>query len=253
MTKAIDSIGIRVAIEPGIVKFRWGIRVLKFLQPRTTYKQKVTYMPNVTPSSYRIYTGFTKGTDNDVNNLSLDVIGGLTDNPSFLQPPVDPAALTALQVAFNSAMTDARKGGRDRTRAKNVAKQALIDDLIKDAFYCQGEARYDLDALLSTGFDVVSKNRTAAPLNQPGIITILNDMSGQLTVRGGSVLNGRVYKVQTSKDNGVTWTDAGTFNGARSMVVTPTTPGTLYQVRFCALGGSTGQSPWSNPVACMAT
>lgn len=210
-------------------------------------------MPNVIPSSYRIYTAFTRGTDNDVNNLSLDVISGLTGNPAFIAPPVNPAALTTLQVAFNSAMTDARKGGGDRTRVKNTAKQALIDGLIKDAFYCQGEARYDLDALLSTGFDVVSKNRTSSPLDQPSIIAILNDVTGQLTVRGQGVVNGRVYKVQISKDNGVTWTDAGTFNGARRMVVTPTTPGTLYQARFCALGGSTGQSPWSNPVAGMAT
>jgi hypothetical protein len=110
-----------------------------------------------------------------------------------------------------------------------------------------------VDALLSTGYEVVSKNRTATPLNQPSIIAILNDVSRQLTVRGQGVVNGRAYKVQISKDNGVTWMDAGNFNGARRMLLPNLTPGTLYQARFCALGGSTGQSPWSNSVACMAT
>jgi hypothetical protein len=37
------------------------------------------------------------------------------------------------------------------------------------------------------------------------------------------------------------------------MVLTPTTPGTVYLVQFRALGGSTGQSAWSNPVSIMAT
>jgi hypothetical protein len=31
------------------------------------------------------------------------------------------------------------------------------------------------------------------------------------------------------------------------------TPGTTYTVQFCALGGSTGQSDWSDPVTRMAT
>jgi hypothetical protein len=30
-------------------------------------------------------------------------------------------------------------------------------------------------------------------------------------------------------------------------------PGTVYLVEFCALGGSTKQGPWSNPVSIMST
>jgi hypothetical protein len=37
------------------------------------------------------------------------------------------------------------------------------------------------------------------------------------------------------------------------MLLQPTLPGTTYMIEFCALGGSTGQSPWSNPVSIMAT
>jgi hypothetical protein len=29
-------------------------------------------------------------------------------------------------------------------------------------------------------------------------------------------------------------------------------PGTVYMMEFCAMGGSTGQSPWSNPVSIMS-
>ena len=37
------------------------------------------------------------------------------------------------------------------------------------------------------------------------------------------------------------------------MELSPTIPGTVYMVEFCALGGSTGQSPWNTPDSIMAT
>lgn len=203
--------------------------------------------------NFHINMGFSKGTDNDVYNLSLDVEDALNNNPVFPDLPVSLAILGPQQVAFAATMVDARKGGADRTRVKNTAKQVLVDSLVKNALYCQGEARHDLNALLSSGYDVVSTNRAPAPLDQPSIISILNSVSGQLTVRGQGVLNGRMYQVRTSTDGGKTWTSWDPFNGARLMVLSPTTPGTTYIVEFCALGGSTGQSAWSNPVSIMAT
>jgi len=75
-----------------------------------------------------------------------------------------------------------------------------------------------------------------------------------LTVRGGSVLNGRMYLLRYSLDNGATWTIADTkYTSARRMVLTPTVPGKIHMIEICALGGSTGQSAWSTPVGIMAT
>jgi len=203
--------------------------------------------------NYRINTKFVKGTDNGVNNLALDVGDALLDNPAFPKLPVSLVDVSAQQVAFSASMVEARKGGADRTRLKQAARQVLTDSLVKISLYCQSEAMHDLDTLLSSGFDVVSTNRTSAPLDQPAIISIQNNVSGQLTVRGQSVLNGRMYQVRGSTDGGKTWTLWPQFNGARLMVLSPTTPGTTYIVEFCALGGSTGQSAWSNPISIMAT
>jgi len=210
-------------------------------------------MPNTPIRNFRIYTGFTKGTDDEVNNLCLDVSDALTGIPAFPAPPVSLVNLGNDQVTFSASMVDAREGGADRTRAKNTAKQVVIDALVKIALYCQGEARHDLNTLLTSGYDVVSTNRTSGPLDTPGIISINNSVSGQLTVRGQAVLNGRLYHVQMSKDGGTTWIDMGNFNGAQRMLLKPVTPGITYTVHFSALGGSTGESAWSNPVSCMAT
>jgi hypothetical protein len=206
-----------------------------------------------TVNNYRIDTGFKRGPDDDANNLTLDVSDGLLNNPAYTKLPVSLTDLATFQTVFAASMIEARKGGADRIRAKNAAKLALTDALMKLAHYCMGETPHNLDALLSSGFDVVSTNRTSGPLDTPAINDILNSISGQLMVRGQSVLNGRLYKVRASTDGGKTWVDMGTFTGARHMLLQPTTPGTVYMIEVCALGGSTGQSQWSNPVSIMAT
>jgi hypothetical protein len=210
-------------------------------------------MANTPDKNFRIQTGIGKNSDNDVNSLTLDVEDGLANNPAFPNLPVKLTDLETQRLAYAGTMTDARKGGTDRTRLKKAAKLALVDMLVKLALYCMGEAHHDLDALLSTGFEVVSTNRSSGPLDKPGMLDVLNDVSGQLTVRGQGVLNGRMYKPRTSIDGGKTWTEWAPFNGARRMVLQPTLPGATYMTEICALGGSTGQSPWSNPVSIMAT
>jgi hypothetical protein len=197
--------------------------------------------------------GFTKSPDNEVCNVALDVSGALMGHPIFTTPPYSPAQLAALENTFAGNMTTARKLGKDRTLAKNTARQALVDALVQDALYCQGLARHDLNTLLTSGYEVVSTNRTPGPLDTPQINSIDNSVSGQLTVRGSSVLNGRMYLLQYSLDNGATWTDGGSYTSARRMTLTPTTPGKPYLIQIAALGGSTGQSAWSNPVSIMAT
>ena len=209
---------------------------------------------NTPVRNFRIYTGFTKAPDNDVSNLTLDVAGALNGHPVFTTPPFTSPQLTTLQATFSTDMTAARKLGTDRTLAKNISRQSLVDALMQDALYCQGLARHDLNTLLTSGYEVVSNNRTPGPLDTPQIVSIDNSVSGQLTVRGGAVLNGRMYQLQFSLDNGVTWTNAGAnYTSASRMLLTPTTPGKTYLIQINALGGSTGQSAWSNAVGIMAT
>jgi len=54
-------------------------------------------MPNTPVRNFRIYTGFTKGPDNDVCNLTLDVSDALNGHPVFTTPPVTPAQLTTFR------------------------------------------------------------------------------------------------------------------------------------------------------------
>jgi len=92
---------------------------------------------------------------------------------------------------------------------------------VQDALYCQGLARHDLNTLLTSGYEVVSNNHTPGPLDTPQINSIDNSVSGQLTVRGTSVLNGRMYQLQYSLDNGATWTNGAVSTGARAWCSRP--------------------------------
>ena len=203
--------------------------------------------------SSRINTGvFTRGSDGVVSNTALDVSSALTDNAPFALVTVSPVQLLALNATFNAAQIEARKGGTDRTLAKSIARQALIDALMQDALFCLGIARLNLDLLLTTGYPIVSTNRAPQPLDTPTILNIDNSVKGQLMVRGTTVVNGRMYQLQMSVDNGVTWINMGNYNGAQRMLLTPTVAGQVYLVQMAALGGSTGRSQWSNPFPMMS-
>ena len=66
-----------------------------------------------------------------------------------------------------------------------------------------------------------------------------------------AVPHARMYEVQSKTDAG-RYVSAGLFSSTRQMIVTGLTPGTNYTFQVRALGGSTGQSEWSNPVSHMS-
>lgn len=225
-------------------------------------------MLNSTLKNYRVYLGFAQASDAEVDEFTSGVIDGLTDNAAFPNPPVPlkPVAagqaaaaqtatdLTSLQLAFENAISAALQGGTQLTAAKNAAREALLDALHKTAMYVQSIARHDLAMLLSSGFEAASKNRSRTPLTKPAIQAVVNEISGQLLMRGESLLNSHSYQAQMMVvGNGNTWTDAGDFTGARRMVIQPVTPGTTYSLRYRGVGGSTGHSEWSDPISHMAT
>ena len=138
-----------------------------------------------------------------------------------------------------------------------LAEDALIGMLRQLALYVQtvvqgiADPAQSMAALLSSGFEAVSNNRSQSPLDAPKIIDIQNVGAGRLKLVIGAVSNARMYEAQR-KDGTGDWVSAGLFANSRGIVVTGLTPGTNYTFRVRAMGGSTGQSDWSNPVSHMS-
>ena len=77
-------------------------------------------------------------------------------------------------------------------------------------------------------------------------------MTTKLKIRASSVPNAHGFEVQYRIGTGP-WQAGGSYPNPRAMVLSDLTPGTAYELRVRAIGGSTGYSDWSDVVIHMAT
>lgn len=200
----------------------------------------------------RVALSFATLTDDQLNSFAILVVACLKTNALFPNLPVTIAALTALQEAFQNAMTAAAQGGPLDTAAKNEARDALVVALRQTAGYVQTLAlTLTLSQVLSSGFDVVMPKNTPAPLTQP-VFKLDNSMPTQLAVSLSAVPNAKSYQVQFGSGAN-TWQESGIYPNTKGIVLTNLTPGTVYNVRIRAIGGSTQYSEWSTTMSLMAT
>ena len=206
----------------------------------------------------RVLIGFTHASDHVLEETAGQVLAGLygTATATFPTPPVSETALQAALTTFTNAVAAAAQGGSAARAAREVAGDTLIGLLRQDALYVLtvvqkiADPAASMAALLASGFDAVSTSRTQQPLATPSIGDIKNVGTGRLQITLQAVPHARRYEVQ-SKSGTADWASAGLFNSTRQMVVTGLTPGTNYTFQVRALGGSTGQSEWRNPVSHM--
>ena len=122
--------------------------------------------------------------------------------------------------------------------------------------YVQENHGNDLAKLLASGFEAASTTKTSGPLEAPTIKDIINSGTGKLTLRVIAVDNARMYEVRYALiGSGGTpgpYQVGGTFSSTRNILIADLTPGSTYQFQVRALGGSTGQSDWSDPVSHMS-
>lgn len=178
----------------------------------------------------------------------------MTGNAVYPTPPAD-ATLAMLETAntdFGEKITKAAMGGPPDTAAKDLARQVVLSFLRKLAGYVQITAA-NMEQLLSSGFEARSDNRARAPLETPTGLSVKNGSAGQLVARlGQPVKNSNLYEGRVSIDGGTTWL-ASVFTGdSRHLIFSGLTGGKTYTMQVRAMGGSTGQSDWSDPVSHMA-
>jgi hypothetical protein len=200
----------------------------------------------------RVALSFATYSNSDVNSFAILVIVCLKNNLLFPNLPVSIAALTALQTAFQNAITAAAQGGSVAIAARIEARDPLVSALRQLAAYVQSLAPTLTESqVLSSGFDVVNPNTTPSPLSQP-VFTLDNSASTKLAVYLQAVPNAKAYQVQIASGGGA-WQEAGIYPNTKGIVLTNLTPGTIYDVRIRAVGGSTQYSEWSATVSLMAT
>ena len=202
--------------------------------------------------SIRVALSFATFADNDLNSLAILLIACLKNNALYPNLPVTLAAFTALQTAFQAALTASAQGGKTSTAAKNEARDVLLSAMRQLAGYVQSQAPILSESqVLSSGFDIANANRTPMPLTQP-VFTLDNANTTQLGVLLQAVPNAKAYQVQYATGTSA-WLEGGIYPNTKGIVLTGLTPGTIYNIRIRAVGGSTQYSPWSATVSLMAT
>jgi hypothetical protein len=177
----------------------------------------------------------------------------MTKNAAFPNPPLTAIDLGKLAVGFHEALKESLQGGLKATAIKTHAREALLSALQQEASYVEALSGQRTDTLLSSGFYAVTfSRRNAGPLSKP-LPELLTDVGSMcLRVKLARVPNARSYQVQYCTNVSGAWQEAGVYAGTRRIVLNQLAPGTTNTVSVRAIGGSTGQSDWSNPVSQMA-
>ena len=178
----------------------------------------------------------------------------MTGNAVYPTLPTN-ATLAMLLTAnddFKDKTIDASMGGEMATSAKDLARQEDLKFLRRLAGYVQITAN-NMEELLSSGFEARSSNNARAPLEQPSGVKVKNGVAGQLIARlGDPVKNTNLYEGRASIDGGATWLPSVFTGNSRAIIFEGLTAGSTYTIQVRALGGSTGQSDWSDPISHMS-
>jgi hypothetical protein len=197
--------------------------------------------------------GFAQVPDGQLLPFSGNVITQLIKEAvTFDKLPVTTAILTDLRKAFSDALDATEDGGRLETVTKDAARDALVSALIKDLLYVELVADGNLSVFLSSGFDAVSTNRTQVPLATPQIVAVENNQSGVLKLRVKGDANRRSLLGRIKPVNGSEFGPSISFPSSRDILFKGVTAGITYVMQLCGVGGSTGQSDWTEPVTKMA-
>jgi len=199
----------------------------------------------------KVSLAFAELGDQHLDNFAQAVIDGMTGNATYPTPPVTMANLQTGLDDFIDKVTVAMSGGPMETAAKKNSRDALLGMLRQQATYVQLKCNNNPELLLSSGFEAQSTNRASVPLEKPLDLTVKNGIAGQLDARVRPVKNTNTYEGRCKLDGG-DWLPSVFSTDSRHILFNGLTPGKMYTIEIRSLGGSTGQSDWSDPSSHMA-
>ena len=197
----------------------------------------------------RTSRGYQKESDLSLSQSFADTIKGFKDNPAFSDPPVSVSDMEKLKLKFDQAIIEGTKLGKLMTAKKDAVRAEVITVMDKNASYVDINCNNDLAVLLSSGYEEVDTNRASTLLLPPVIKNVVNMQEGavRVTVKGDP--NRRMIQGRCKAQGSPEWGPVITFATSRNILFTQLIKGTTYLFQLCGLGGSTGQSDWSEPVS----
>ena len=202
----------------------------------------------------KILLSHLRFTQNDLTHHTELIHQKMNNNPTYveLQPLV--TALRPLIDAYSAALLNAADGGKDRTKAKNKAKDELNKLMTKLAKTMeinandQAEGEGD-DFATNAGFQIqeASNKKKITVIEVPSNFNVVNDTKkGVITLTWERVEGAVTYAFEELEDNG-NWKN-GRYCNQTSMTLSGFTLGAKKIFRIKAIGPDTKTSEWSEPV-----
>jgi hypothetical protein len=202
---------------------------------------------------YHILLTFCNFSDADLIVHVKKVLDRMKNNLNFTTP--DPA-LADIQTAldnFIAAVAAKDDGGKKATKARDAARDALLTLMRSLAGYVTKESKNNPVVMLSSGFDITSASHTQYELATPIINSATNGASGTVLLHAQPQSNVKSVLTQYRESGTTVWLNGPICTQMRNIPVPGLTPGKTYDFRIQYIGGSTGQSDWSDVVSHMAT
>ncbi len=174
------------------------------------------------------------------------------NDDSFKGLPVAPADLKQLCADFRTKLNANVDRSRTTTAAKNASRATLQTALRKDALFVEIVAHGDENMILKAGFVPVSTNRTPETLKTPEIKAVEYGQSGEVKVRIKADRNARSFQGRYKEATAGEFGPVVSFASSRKILFAGLKAGVTYVFELCAVGGSTGQSDWTEPFTKMA-
>ena len=202
----------------------------------------------------KILLSHLRFTQNDLTLHTEVIHQKMNNNPTYvdLQPLV--TALRPLIDAYSAAVLNAADGGKDRTKAKNKAKDELNKLMTKLAKTMeinandQAEGEGD-DFATNAGFQIqeATTKKKITVIEVPSNFNVVNDTKKGVSILTWERVEGAItYAFEELEDNG-SWKN-GRYCNQTSMTLSGFTLGAKKIFRIKAIGPDTKTSEWSEPV-----
>ena len=197
----------------------------------------------------KISRSFFQLSDSKFNDLGNGVINSLTENKYFpdIAPDLD-AFKNAFEKYFNS-IPHRNIRNSVNVAVKNANKEAAIKSLYELSLIVAYHAKFEVEALESSGFQLVNPPQSKGLVGMAKEIQLkTNGIEGLVIVQCDKDENATVYRVRVSTDQeNWLWTNA---SSSRTLKVHNLPKGVPLYIQM-QIGNSQGYSPWSESVSGM--
>ena len=206
-----------------------------------------------TPGAAQVKLQLFGRPDDDLAQFARTHFEKMEANPHFPRPLPSQMELERLLEDFAQDCKDTRNAMnhvRMLVAQKLRSRRKLEHALNRRGHYVQAESRGDAAAILSSAFQIRRQRQTVASLEAPVDLRVVpGSQPGSVVLTWDKVRHAKLYRLEYGPSDGSKVEMP--LTGRRRKELSGLEIGRMHSFRISAIGGQTGQSPWSEAVERM--